>query len=205
MSAPAVERLLRAGREPLVLASRSARRRDLLRMLGVDFRVVEPPEDPPAREPVEDPAAYAEAHALAKARAVARSLEASEAVVLGADTVVLLEGRLLEKPRDAEEAKAHLRRLAGREHTVVTGLALVRVPDGREVTGHETSRVRMGSMDEATLGLYVSTGEPLDKAGAYGIQGVGALLVQEIHGCYFNVVGLPLFRLRHLFRILEER
>lgn len=199
-----VEKILRKGREDLILASRSARRSMLLNMLGVDFRIVSPKDDPPAQRPVNDPVAYAVDHALAKVRSVAEGVDVP-AVVLGADTIVLAGGDVLEKPADAAEAKRHLRRLSGREHTVITGLALHRTTDRREVTGYESSDVRFVPLDEPTIDLYVRTREPMDKAGAYGIQGVGALIVERVEGCYFNVVGLPLARLRRMFSELEGK
>jgi septum formation protein len=198
------ERILRSGREELILASRSERRSLLLTMLGVSFRQLSPPEDRPSDPPIPAPPEYAMERASAKAQAVAEGLVPPRpAAVLGADTIVILDGEILEKPRDPGEARAHLQRLSGREHTVVTGLALQRTTDGRRVRGYEQSRVRMAALDEATIDLYVRTGEPMDKAGAYGIQGIGALIVESVEGCYFNVVGLPLARLRRLFRELE--
>ena len=195
------EALLRASREPLILASRSPRRARLLEMLGVPFTIRAPHEDGGRWIPGEDPAAYAVLQAEAKAIAVAEGLSAG--VVLGADTVVHLDGVVLEKPADPEEAITHLRRLQGREHEVYTGVCLARAGGATRVTGAECSRVRMSVMDDATIRAYVATGEPLDKAGAYGIQGIGGLLIERVEGCYFNVMGLPLALLRALFRELE--
>ncbi len=150
--------------------------------------------------PAGPPAAALQAVALAKARAVAGRVPAHPpAVVLGADTEVVLDGRLLGKPRDAEDAARMLRALRGRVHEVVTGLALVATgPAGREETAAVTSRVAMADYDEAAIGAYVATGEPLDKAGGYAVQGVGARLVARVEGCYTNVVGLPLETTRRL-------
>jgi len=196
-------RLLRASAEPLVLASRSPRRAQLLEMLGLEFTVREPHEDGASWRAGEDPAAYAVRHAEAKALAVARELR--EGVALGADTIVYLAGRVLEKPADPGEAVAHLHRLQGTEHEVFTGICLARAGGEPRVRGVECSRVRMSAMDEGTIRAYVATGEPLDKAGAYGIQGIGGMLVERVEGCYFNVMGLPLARLRALFRELESQ
>jgi D-tyrosyl-tRNA(Tyr) deacylase len=201
-AAPSAETLLRAGREPLVLASRSPRRASLLTMLGVPYTVREPHEDAGRWQRGEEAAGYAMGHAEAKALSVARGLE--RGVALGADTVVVLDGEVLEKPADAAEAAAHLRRLQGREHEVVTGVCLARAGGDRRVVGCERSRVRMSALDAAAIAAYVATGEPLDKAGGYGIQGVGGLLIERVEGCYFNVMGLPLARLRALFSDLEE-
>ncbi|MBU1702757.1 MAG: septum formation protein Maf [Candidatus Eisenbacteria bacterium] len=201
---PPAEEILRRGSEDLILASRSARRKMLLEMLGVSFRIVPPPEDPPAAERVSDPERYAVTQALQKCRAVALNQpEDSPVVILGADTIVILGEDVLEKPKDEDEAFRYLKQLAGREHTVITGLALHRRGDGREVTGYEASRVRMAALDDGTIRRYIRTGEPMDKAGAYGIQGIGALIIEAVSGCYFNVVGLPLARLRRLFEELE--
>ncbi len=120
-------------------------------------------------------------------------------VVLGADTEVVLDGRLLGKPRDAADAARILAELSGRVHDVVTGVALVGGgPDGREQTTAVTTRVTMAAYGAAEIAAYVATGEPLDKAGAYGVQGLGGRLVAGIDGCYTNVVGLPLTTVRRL-------
>jgi septum formation protein len=148
-----------------------------------------PEEHPPGSFPT-----ALQAVALAKARAVARTLPASPpAVVLGADTEVVLDGRLLGKPVDAEDAVRMLRALRGRVHEVITGVALVGAgPSGREETAAVTSRVEMGGYDDEAIERYVATGEPLDKAGGYAVQGAGGRLVARVDGCYSNVVGLPL-------------
>jgi septum formation protein len=128
--------------------------------------------------------------ALDKARAVAARL--GEGVILGADTVVVVGGDVLGKPADAEAARAMLRRLRAREHEVVTGVAVVNAGTGRQDATAVVSRVRMADYDEAAIDAYVATGEPLDKAGAYAIQGRGGALVAELEGSFSNVVGLPL-------------
>jgi septum formation protein len=144
--------------------------------------------------------------ALAKARAVAAGLDRAPAVILGADTEVVLDGRLLGKPRDPVDAARMLRELRGREHEVITGLALVELDapgaTPRQETTSVTSRVRMGDYDDAAIEAYVATGEPLDKAGAYAVQGLGGRLVADVAGCFTNVVGLPLTTTRAL---LERR
>jgi nucleoside triphosphate pyrophosphatase len=151
--------------------------------------------------PAAAPAEAIAAVALAKARATARELGAdSLAVVLGADTEVVLDGRLLGKPRDGADAGRMLAALRGRQHEVITGLALVApgpVPF-REETTSVTTRVTMGRYTDAEIEAYVATGEPLDKAGAYAVQGLGARLVAEVDGCFTNVVGLPVGTTRRL-------
>lgn len=174
---------------PLVLASASPRRRHLLDRLGLRFDVQ--PTDADETWPAHLPAGpAAEEVALRKAHAIDRP----DALVLAADTVVVLDGHVLGKPADDAEAARTLRQLSGRTHEVATGLAL-RLGD-REATAHELTRVTFAPLTEAEIAAYVATGSPLDKAGSYGIQDdLGALLVQRIDGDYFNVVGLPLRRL----------
>ena len=150
------------------------------------------------------PAQAIAAVALAKALAVAADLDTARgpAVVLGADTEVVLDGRLLGKPRDAADAARMLRLLRAREHEVITGLAIVDVgPPGstsRQETTAVTSRVRMAAYSDADIERYVATGEPLDKAGAYAVQGLGGRLVAAVDGCLTNVIGLPLTTTRTL-------
>lgn len=145
-------------------------------------------------------AAAVAAVALDKARAVAREWTGGPAVVLGADTEVVLDGRYLGKPRDAADAARMLRELSGRTHEVVTGLALVDAPSGREETLAVTTRVTMIDASAEEIAAYVATGEPLDKAGAYAIQGQGARLVARVDGCFTNVVGLPVETTRRLLK-----
>ncbi len=173
----------------LVLASGSPRRREILNQLGLTFRVQTSQTD----ETVYNlsPAAAVEQLALRKARAVAP--ECDSALVIGADTVVALDGEILGKPGDAGDAVRMLNRLQGRAHQVYTGIALLQVRSGkviRELVDHNRTQVTMRALSPQKIDWYVGTGEPLDKAGAYGIQGLGALLVEKIEGCYFNVVGL---------------
>ena len=144
------------------------------------------------------PASAVAAVALDKARAVARQWTGGPAVVLGADTEVVLDGRYLGKPRDADDAARMLRALSGRTHEVVTGLALVDAPSGREETLAVTTRVTMIDAGDEEIAAYVATGEPLDKAGAYAVQGLGARLVARVDGCFTNVVGLPVETTRRL-------
>ncbi len=141
--------------------------------------------------------------ALAKARAVARELSPdSPAVILGADTEVVLDGRFLGKPRDAADAARMLGELRGRVHEVITGVALVAGGGhGREEATAVTTRVRMADYGPAEIAAYVATGEPFDKAGAYAVQGLGGRLVADVNGCLTNVIGLPVSTTR---RMLER-
>ncbi|HEV7783833.1 MAG TPA: Maf family protein, partial [Thermoanaerobaculia bacterium] len=136
----------------------------------------------------------------AREKAAARA-EPGE-LVLAADTVVVIDGDLLGKPCDPEDARRMLARIAGREHTVLTGVALEEPGRGLRVSALERSQVRVTALTPAEIEWYVGTGEPLDKAGSYAIQGIGALLVEEVQGNYTNVVGLPLPLTRRLFREL---
>lgn len=177
----------------LVLASASPRRRELLARICADFSVE--PSDIEERLDTARPGAIA-ALALAKARAVgARGVRG---LVLGADTVVVLDGIPLGKPSSGDEAREMLRRLRGREHVVVTGVAVVDTVTGREASTAVVTRVVMAPYDDAAIDAYVATGEPLDKAGAYAVQGLGASLVARVDGCYTNVVGLPVTTTRRL-------
>jgi septum formation protein len=166
----------------------------LLRTIAPRFDVV-PSEIEEVLDEGPAPAAVARL-ALRKARAVAKRVR--EAVVLGADTVVLVDGAALGKPADAVEARATLRRLRGREHEVITGVAVVDSRSGREASISVVSRVRMAAYSDATLEAYVATGAPLDKAGAYAIQDLGGTLVERLAGSYTNVVGLPVEETRRL-------
>ncbi|MGH7482971.1 MAG: Maf family protein [Longimicrobiales bacterium] len=182
---------------PLVLASASPRRADLLTMLGLrfDVRPADIDELPEAGE-----TAIEVAERLARAKAAAVAALRPDALVVGSDTVVILGDELLGKPGGAAEAVEMLLRLAGREHRVATGVAVV-APDGRTASAVEVARVSFRGFDRATAEAYVATKEPLDKAGAYGIQGYGATLVESIEGDFFAVMGLPIVR---LVGLLEE-
>jgi septum formation protein len=181
----------------IILASASPRRAELLRQLGLHFHIKPSrlAEEPYRHEP---PAELVTRLALAKAREVAAT--ETEGLVIGADTVVVCAGRLLGKPRNRADACAMLSGLAGRTHEVVTGVALVDAANGRYKVADVCTVVVFKKLSEAEIRGYVSTGEPLDKAGGYGIQGFGALLVERIEGCYFNVVGLPLAKLADMFK-----
>lgn len=182
----------------IVLASGSPRRRELLGLTGAAFRVepsaVEEPE-PDADEP---PGGYALRMARLKARDVAKANPGS--YVLGADTVVAVGGMILGKPRDEADARRMLAMLSGREHAVVTGCCLIG-PDG-EVAWElaPVSKVTFARLTEEAMAAYAATGEPLDKAGSYAIQGLGAFMIAGIEGSYTNVVGLPLAEVVEILR-----
>ena len=186
---------------PLVLASQSPRRAQLLGMLGLAFEVVPADIDESVR-PDESATAYVERLAREKAGTVAAARP--DALIVGSDTVVVLDGEILGKPVDEDDAVRMLLRLSGREHRVETGIA-VRAPDGRLVSDVERVRVHFRAVDERDAREYVRTGEPMDKAGAYGIQGYGATIVETIDGDFFAVMGLPVARMIALFRRLDWR
>ena len=178
----------------LILASASPRRAEILAAAGIPFDVDSSNIDE-SRLAGESTTNLVERLALTKAEVAARAiLEAEPAIVLGADTVVVLGDEVLGKPRDATVARDMLLKLRSREHQVITGFAAIRLPDNATRIGHETTRVWLAPMTDPEVDAYVATGEPLDKAGAYAIQGIAGRYISKIEGDYFNVVGLPLAR-----------
>ena len=182
----------------LILASTSPRRRELLGLLGLPFAVAASGFDEEAVSPdALSPPDYVTTLARGKALEVAGRSD-GDALVIGADTTVTLDGLYLNKPTHADDAKRMLRTLSGRTHQVYTGLCLVPVHGGRvqtPVLDYAVTDVTFDTLTEDVIAAYVATGEPLDKAGAYGIQGKALSFIPSIHGDYFNVVGLPLNRL----------
>ena len=181
----------------LILASASPRRQCLLRQLGLSFTVV-PADLAEAPAAGETPAAYVVRVAREKAAAVARRFP--QALVLAADTIVVLDGEILGKPQSAADARRMLARLSGRQHTVLTGLALLRSCPELMLCDTVSTRVRFRELHCEEIAHYVASGEPLDKAGAYAIQGDAAAFVAAIEGCYTNVIGLPRRRTAALLR-----
>jgi septum formation protein len=178
----------------LILASQSPRRRELLTTAGFSFDVrVRPVEE--VRGAGETPEAYVQRLATEKAEA---SWDGADEIVLGADTVVVLDQDVLEKPRDLADARRMLALLSGREHRVITGICL-RHAGGRTVD-HVSTAVRFAPLSADEIDAYVASGEPMDKAGAYAIQGLASKFVERIDGCFFNVVGLPVSR---VYRYLQ--
>ncbi|HEX9564181.1 MAG TPA: Maf family protein [Gemmatimonadaceae bacterium] len=174
----------------VVLASQSPRRRELLTLVGMAHDV-RPADLDERMEPGEGPEEHVERLARAKARAIA--VREPDALVIGADTIVVLDDEILGKPDDAAGARQTLRKLSGRTHTVHTAVAVAR--DGLLESGIESVEVTFRALTDDQIAKYIATGEPMDKAGAYGIQGFGAVIVERIHGDYFAVMGLPLGRL----------
>jgi len=181
----------------LILASASPRRAEILAAAGIPFELRAATIDE-SRLSGESPEQMVERLARAKAEAVASGVYFSgPCIILGADTVVVADSEILGKPHNTASARQMLLKLHGREHSVITGFALLRAQDGEIRSGYESTRVWLSSMTDAEVDTYVATGEPLDKAGAYAIQGIAGRYIPRIEGCYFNVVGLPLARVWH--------
>lgn len=187
----------------LILASASPRRIGLLKQVGLEFDII-PANIDEDSENFHDAGKYAMEMSRQKAVSVAERIRGSagrDAFVLGADTVVGIDGKILGKPADADDARRMLKLLENRWHEVTTGITLVRADSLKAVTDREVTRVKVPPYPEGFLDRYILSGEPVDKAGSYAIQGFGSLMVERIEGCFFNVMGLPLFKLS---RMLER-
>ena len=187
----------------LILASASPRRAQILRDAGLRFESMRVNVSE-RRKPGESARMMTRRLAEAKARAVVNKLrnKTTEAIVIGADTIVEVKGELLGKPHSPRAAREMLAKLAATTHRVVTSIAAIRLPDHLQAIATESTRVRFAHLGADEIAEYIKSGEPLDKAGAYGIQGFGGRFIEKIDGCYFNVVGLPLARLyRMLIRL----
>ena len=184
----------------LILASASVRRAEILHDAGFSFTVLSSAidETPYPGESAHD---LVQRLAFAKADLVA-ARAAGPAIVIGADTEVTLESHIFGKPRSSDDARHMLEKLSGRTHAVVTGVALIRIPDAERLTFVESTLVHFATLSAEEISRYLSTGEPHDKAGAYGIQGRAGRYIPRIEGCYFNVVGLPLARLQRALTTL---
>lgn len=169
----------------LILASQSPRRQEILRNAGIEF-IVRSSSVEEIRGEKESPSEYVRRLARAKAQAVTAG---ETEIVLGADTIVLIKGQILQKPRDAADAEAMLRALSGRDHQVMTGVCLRTAR--RTLEDSSVTRVHFRALDDREIAEYVASGEPMDKAGAYAIQGLASKFIHRVEGCYFNVVGLP--------------
>jgi septum formation protein len=181
----------------IVLASTSPRRFRLLKGLGLNISVVRS-RVKESKFDVSNPEKLAKTLAIAKAQEAAQKV--GKGIVIGADTIVVLRGKILGKPKNEREAKAMLRKLSGRTHEVMTGLAVIDASTGRKTIDCVRTKVKFRKLTEEEISSYVATGEPLDKAGAYGIQGRAGVFVEKIDGCYYNVVGLPLARLAEILK-----
>jgi len=173
----------------LILASSSPRRIEILRTVSWPFEAC-PVDIDETRQPHEEAASYVERLAQEKAQAAAGAVDAG-ATIVGADTVVVIDAEILGKPRDEDDARRMLRQLSGQWHQVLTGVALIKGTPAEIRVAHETTEVKFAAMREDEIDWYVVSGEPLDKAGAYAIQGLGSRFIEGIRGDYFNIVGLP--------------
>ena len=180
----------------IILASASPRRRELMANMGLDFRVVVSDADEESVDSSVPPGIYVQELALLKAAAVAKTvMDNKDAIIISADTIVVKDGVILGKPQDAEDAKRMLKSLSGSSHNVYTGFCVMRLSDAITVCKDVSTEVVFRELDDEKIERYISTGECMDKAGSYGIQGLGAMLVSHIVGDYFNVVGLPVSEL----------
>jgi septum formation protein len=185
----------RVPERPFVLASGSPRRSSILRGLDVRFEL-----DPHRIEELEVPGETPEEHVVRLSSEKAGDVAArrSEGTILGADTIVLMDGRIIGKPADAADAERMLAGLQGRTHEVLTGLTIIRASDRSAVSGYERTSVTFRELRPDEIAAYVANGEPMDKAGSYAIQDCGAGLVRRVEGCFYNVVGLPVVRMLEL-------
>jgi septum formation protein len=184
----------------LILASASVRRAEILHDAGFSFTVLSSAVDE-TPYPGETPHDLVQRLAAAKAELVA-ARAVGPAIVIGADTIVTLEGHIFGKPRSSDDARHMLEKLSGHTHAVVTGVALIRLPDAERLTFVESTLVHFAALSAEEISRYLATGEPHDKAGAYAIQGRAGRYIPRIEGCYFNVVGLPLARLQRALTAL---
>jgi septum formation protein len=182
----------------IILASASPARRHLLETIGLAF-TIEPSLLPEVMDEATTPEALAVRLALGKARDVAS--RNPDAIIIAADSFVILDGRYLGKPHSAEEARAMLRHESGKAQRFVTGLAVIDAATGQEFIEHELSEIRMSELSDEEIEEYIATGEPFGKAGAYGIQGQGAVFIAEVRGSYAGIIGLPVNK---LYRILRQ-
>src|SRR3989475_11759483 len=184
----------------LILASASTRRAEILRDVGIPFSVLTSAVD---ETPYPGESAQDLVQRLANAKAdLVAARAVGPAIVIAADTEVTLDGYIFGKPRSSDDARRMLEKLSGRTHSVVTGVALIRLPDAERITFVESTLVHFAALSPEEITRYLATGEPHDKAGAYGIQGRASRYIPRIERCYFNVVGLPLARLHHALTAL---
>lgn len=175
-----------------ILASASPRRKEILEAAGLDFDILVSEADEESVPRDVPPKLYVQELALLKAAAAAKTvLKSKQSLIISADTIVTLDGEILGKPSDTDNAKEMLRMLSARTHEVYTGYCIMRISDGKTVCNSVCTQVKFKELTDDTIDSYIATGEPMDKAGAYGIQGRGSVLADSISGDYFNVVGLP--------------
>lgn len=173
-----------------VLASASPRRREILQIINLNFEIIKSDVDESVADSSVAPDLYVQELALLKGADVAKRLK--KEIVISADTIVCLDGKILGKPKNEEDAFNMLKALSGREHTVYTGVCIMRASDAFTVCKTCATKVKFAQIDDRKIKAYIATGEPMDKAGAYAVQGLAAAFIEKIDGDYFNVVGLPL-------------
>ncbi len=189
----------------IYLASTSPRRRLLLRHLGIKFRLLRPDFVEPDIKTSKAPKKFAITCALFKALSTLRSHKLKSGLVIGMDTIVVQGKRILGKPATVSEARKILKMLSGKSHYVITGIAIIKSPEKRIITGAESTRVTFRSLTPEEINSYIRTPEPYDKAGAYAIQGRASIFIEKVHGCYLNVIGLPVPLLLKLLKQIELR
>ena len=193
---------MKTAKRNIILASASPRRKELLQRLGLEFDIV-PASIDEKQNDHEDAATYTLRTAMQKALAVAKNY--TDATVISADTVVVMDEQILGKPKTMDQAEEMLRNLSGREHVVITSVGIVDQISGRSISATEQTLVYFQTLSKEEIRAYVETCEPMDKAGAYGIQGLGGLFIRRIEGDFYNVVGLPLNKLYQLLKEIEIR
>lgn len=186
----------------IILASSSPRRKDLLKQIKLPFEIIPSEIEEDISKLIGNPSEKAEQLAYQKASDVAKKVH--KGIVLGADTIVVIDDAILGKPKDSEDAFQMLKKLSGKEHEVITGICLIDLDNDTELIQHETTIVQFAELDDEKIRAYIKSGEAFDKAGSYAAQGVGAIFVKAIKGCYSNVVGLPLTRLSNMLEMLQE-
>ena len=183
----------------IILASASPRRRELLQNMGLDFSVVVSDADESLVDSSVVPGIYVQQLALLKAAESAKKIiKNKNAVVISADTIVVDDGLILGKPADEADARVMLKKLSAKTHKVYTGFCVMRLSDAKTVCKSVETEVTFRELSDEKINRYIESGEPMDKAGAYGIQGLGAMLIDRINGDYFNVVGLPVGELANV-------
>lgn len=182
----------------IILASASPRRRELLSNLGMVFDIF-PADIEETIDPFLDPADLVKDLAWQKANHIVNKVD-SPAIIIGSDTTVVIDNKILGKPADFNEAFDMLSTLSGRTHKVFTGICVIEIPQNKTITDYESTEVTFKKLSPEEIKNYISTGEPMDKAGSYGIQAIGSTLVVSVNGCYNNIVGLPVYKLSEILK-----
>jgi len=182
----------------IILASSSSRRKQILEQVGLNF-IVEVSDYEEKSIPGVSPSEFVETLSLEKANVVAKNH--NDAIIIGADTIVVLDNQILGKPKTKQDAREMLKKLSGNTHSVFTGFTIIDTVNKRTITNHVETKIRFKNLSEEEILAYIETGEPMDKAGAYGVQDRGALFVEHIEGDYSSVMGLPIVK---IFEILKE-